>query len=198
MAAQVLIHSIYTRASKPVAIVPLVLSQLPIKRRGLTEFTFSRYLAPWLSNYDGECIFLDADMLCLGDIYELAEIGRSNQKALSVVKNKQRFEWPSLMYFNSYQCRELTPEYIEEGKPHTLEWCSDIGELPSEWNHIVGYDVPRKDAKLVHFTAGIPCFTETRHCEYSNEWQEEVKQTVYTVDWEEIMGTSVHRKVVGK
>jgi lipopolysaccharide biosynthesis glycosyltransferase len=73
---QVLAHSIYKRASKPVSITPLVLSQLPIKRVGLTEFTYSRYLVPYLCGYEGLAIFMDADMLCLGDVHELVQSKR--------------------------------------------------------------------------------------------------------------------------
>ena len=31
-----------------------------------------------------------------------------------------------------------------------------IGELPARWNHLVGYDAPRADAALVHYTLGGP------------------------------------------
>jgi hypothetical protein len=62
----VLQWSIVRNASKPVQIVPLVLPQLPLKRRGLTEFTFTRYLPPYLCNYRGTSIFLDADMVVEG------------------------------------------------------------------------------------------------------------------------------------
>lgn len=199
IAAQVLMHSIYTRASKPVSITPLVLSQLPIKRRGLTDFTFSRYLVPFLDDYIGRSIFMDADMLCLGDVYELVDLA-DPMAAVSVVKNKQRFEWPSLMVFNNAMCRRLAPDWIDskDTAPQSLSWAKDIGELPPDWNHLVGYDRKTPDAKLVHFTSGIPCWPETKDCEYSAEWQAERKACNSTVSWEELMGKSIHReKVLG-
>jgi len=55
-------HSILETASGPVSVTPLILSTLPITRRGLTPFTFSRFLVPWLCNYQGHALFLDADM----------------------------------------------------------------------------------------------------------------------------------------
>lgn len=195
IAVQVLAHSIYRRASKPVAITPLVLSQLPLKRVGLTEFTFTRYLAPYLCNYHGQAIFMDADMLCMGDVYELAELA-SPTAGVSVVKNKMRFEWPSLMVFNNHLCKRLTPELIETGNPQTLDWSDEVGELPAEWNHCVGYDQPNPNTKLAHFTQGIPCFPEVRGCEYTDEWMAEARACASTVPWAEIMGSSVHAKPV--
>ena len=199
IAAQVLMHSIYTRASKPVSITPLVLAQLPIKRKGLTEFTYSRYMVPRLCNYFGNALFLDADMLVLDDIWKLDDLCAPQMKGVSVVPHeKRKFERPSLMYFNNARCRRLTPELIETGVPQTLDWADSIGEIPSEWNHLVGYDNQRTDAKIVHFTQGIPCFPETKDHEYSAEWHREAKQTCSTVSWEAIMGNSVHRQAVLK
>ena len=198
IAFQVLAHSIYTRSSVPVAIHPLYIDQLPIKRMGLTQFTYSRYLVPWLSKYRGISIFLDADMLVIGDIYELY-LEANLHSDVCVVKNRQKFEWASMMVFNNERCKKLTPEYIEDpkSKPMTFEWTENIGDLPAEWNHCVGYDVPRETAKLVHFTQGIPCFPETQNCEYAKEWQEEYKLANSTVPWADIMGNSVHKARMG-
>ena len=197
IAPQVLSNSIWKRASGPVSITRLQLNQLPLKRVGLTEFTYSRYLVPFLCGYEGRAIFMDADMLCLGDVYELDRICASQDAGVCVVKNPRlRFEWPSMMHFNNNKCIELTPDIIETGNPQSLDWSARIGEAPSEWNHLVGYDPPRADAKLVHFTQGIPCFKETTGCEYEAEWVEEMKAGNATVSWQEIMGNSVHAKPV--
>jgi len=198
IAFQVLAHSIYTRCSVPVSITPLYIDQLPIKRMGLTQFTYTRYLVPWLSKYQGRSIFLDADMLVLGDIYELYTLADPS-KDVCVVKNRQKFEWASMMVFNNERCKKLTPQYIDDptSKPMTFEWTDNIGELPNEWNYCVGYDVSRETEKLIHFTQGIPCFSETQSCEYAKEWQEEYKLANSTVPWEDIMGSSVHKARMG-
>src|SRR3972149_2649516 len=82
--------SIITRTEYPVAITPLVPHHLPLRRSGLTPFTFSRFLVPWLCNYEGWALFLDADILVLGDVSEL--FAQVNDKyAVMVVKNKMRF-----------------------------------------------------------------------------------------------------------
>ena len=198
VAFQVLAHSIYTRCSVPVAITPLWRDSLPVKRSGLTEFTYTRYLVPWLSKYQGISIFLDADMLVLSDLYELyREMPLSAD--VGVVKNREKFEWASMMVFNNERCKSLTPQFIEDpaSKPMVFKWTDNIHELPSEWNHCVGYDVPRETAKLVHFTQGIPCFPETENCEYAQEWIDEYKQANSTVTWNEIMGNSVHKARMG-
>jgi len=195
VAAQVLAHSIWARASKPVSIIMLRLNQLPLKRVGLTQFTFSRYLVPLLCDFAGTALFMDADMLCLADICELWKL--ADESPVSVVKNPNlRFEWPSLMFFRNELCKNLTLEFIENGNPQSLAWASKIGEFPAEWNHLVGYDKPRTDAKNVHFTQGIPCFPETKHCEYWQAWQDEIRKANGSVPWADIMGDSIHAKRV--
>ena len=192
-------HSIAQACSKPVSITPLIHRQLPIKRTGLTEFTFTRYLVPWLCNYEGHALFIDADMLCLGDI---AELPWDSTHAVSVVHHteselvpgfKLYFERASVMLFNCEKCKVLTPEYIESGSPQSLEWAGGVGELPREWNHLVGYDNP-KPAKLVHYTQGIPCFPETSKDEYAEPWVKAAQHAMGTVSWQEIMGPSVHAR----
>jgi hypothetical protein len=188
-------HSIEKRASKRVSVEPIRIEWTPITRRGLTDFTFARYAVPYLCGYEGSAIFMDADILVLGDVYDLAKQG--GKHPVTVQKGLQRFEWPSVMVFNNERCQELTPEYINNpnSEPQALGWAGSIGSLPAEWNHCVGYDKPAP-AKLVHYTAGIPCWPETDGCEYSKEWHEELKDATSTVSWDELMGNSVHADMV--
>ena len=80
----VLADSILRQASQPVSIVPLALTCLKEhywRQRGgkeSTEFSISRFLVPYLSNYEGYSLFMDCDMLVQFDIcdvmlYALAE-----------------------------------------------------------------------------------------------------------------------------
>ena len=140
----VLVESIIKNSSKPVAITPLRLSTLPIGRAGLTEFTFTRFLCPWLQDYRGFALFLDSDMLVLGDVAELFQTAESApDKQVHIVPNPERFEWSSVMLFNCTECQNLTPDYIETAeKLHGItEWAEPdrVGHLPLEWNHLVGY-----------------------------------------------------------
>lgn len=189
-----LINSIYRQSSVPVSITPIVLSQVPLERRGLTEFTYSRFLTPYLSNYEGWSLFLDADILLRADIAELFALA-DDRYTVMVSKNEHKFEWASVMLFNNAKCGILTPEYIEKAEGlHGIGFANpdEIGDLPREWNHLVGYDEPRSDAKLVHYTQGIPYWPETRDCEYSKEWWHEFDELERAQSWETIMGPSIH------
>ncbi len=195
----VLQNSILRRTTEPVAILPLKIETLPIDRQGLTPFTWTRFLVPWMMSGLGWALFLDSDMLCLGDICELFRMVEKEKdpKAVYVVKGPARFEWAALMMFNCAHPanRELTPTAIEQAKNlHTIGWLDDhlIGEFPREWAHTVLYDEPRKDAKLVHYTAGIPIFPETSGCEYTQEYAAEIQQTTSIAIWQTLMGKSVH------
>lgn len=191
LAYNVLQHSIVSNSSKPVQVTPLILRQLPIKRRGLTEFTYSRFLVPYLCDFKGKALFMDADMVVTGDIAELFDSDDMN--AVSVMQDQQRFEWASVMMFQCSACRQLTPEYIddEKNKLYDLAWAPYVGELPKEWNHCVGYAEPRDDAKLYHYTQGIPAFYETADAE-PGPWLQAHRAATHTVPWRDLMGKSVH------
>jgi lipopolysaccharide biosynthesis glycosyltransferase len=198
VACHVLSHSIHARASTPVAVTPLMLSQLggifwrerhPLQS---TDFSFSRFLTPHLSGYSGWSLFMDCDMLMLADIAELWAL-RDDRYAVMVVKHdhvpkeerkflnepQSKYEkknWSSVMLFNNARCRALTPEYVNTASGldlHQFKWLGNddlIGALPDRWNHLVGYNPPRRDAALVHYTLGGPYFEQYRDCEYSKEW----------------------------
>lgn len=197
-----LAHSILRRASAPVAIVPLMQSQLQglyTRPRGpteSTEFSLTRFLVPALSGYRGWSVFMDCDMLCRADVSELeAHIRRQPEKAVLVCqhdyvpKTERKFlgqvqtkyprkNWSSLMIFNNQRCAHLTPEYVNTASGldlHRFNWLEDgqIGDLPLEWNWLVGEYDYKPDAKIVHYTLGGPYFDEYRDCDYADEWRAE-------------------------
>lgn len=195
VAAAVAAHSCWTRASEPVAIVRLQLLQLPITRRGLTEFTYSRFLVPWLSGFQGWSLFLDADMLCLDNVADLVALGRSQEPAaVHVVQHRQRFEWSSLMLFDNARCQALTPAFVEDSNNALFDFkfADRVASLPPEWNHLVGYNEPNRRAKIVHFTKGVPVWAETEQCEFAEEWRAELRRLNSSVSFRELMGRSVH------
>lgn len=190
IAYSILQYSIVRRVSKPVQIIPLVLSQLPITRKGLTEFTYSRFLVPHLCYYKGLALFLDADMLCLGDIAEIFAL--KDSAPVQVVKNKEKFEWPSLMLFDCSQLHNLTPDFVQTSKTlFNMNWAA-VGELPLEWNFCVGYDKPETIPKLIHYTQGVPVWPETEGCDYAELWHQERRAMMSTCSFEELMGHSIH------
>jgi hypothetical protein len=92
IAYHVLCHSILSRASIPVAFIPL--RQDALRKEGIytrertalesTAFSFTRFLVPYLSGYWGTSVFCDCDMLMRVDIAELiAECGRKAVKCLT-------------------------------------------------------------------------------------------------------------------
>lgn len=189
----VLRWSIERRATRPVSITPLILPQLPITRTGLTQFTYTRYAVPALCGFRGKALFLDSDMLCLGNIGEL--FAMEFEESVAVVTNKERFEWPSMMLFNCDGCTDLSIQYIndETTKPQSFNWARNgVASLPSEWNHCVGYDEPCEGVKLVHYTMGTPGFKERRKCEYAQEWFDELESMTFQASILEIHGRSIH------
>ena len=198
IAFDVLAHSIQRRASHPVSITPVRLEQLEgVFRRERnplqsTEFSFSRFLVPWMCDYQGWAVFMDCDMLMRDDIARLwqlrderyavqvvkhVHVPREEVKFLGAVQTKyEKKNWSSVMLINCGACRALTPDYVNSAtglQLHQFKWLEGdnlIGGIPHQWNHLVGFDRPRADASLVHFTIGGPYFQEYRDCEYSAEW----------------------------
>jgi hypothetical protein len=204
-----LAHSILRRASVPVAIAPLMRSQLTgiyTRERGpteSTEFSLTRFLVPYLSGYSGWSVFMDCDMLCLADIAELAaQIERQPDKAVLVCKHDYvprterkflgqlqtkypRKNWSSLMVFNNARCRALSPAHVNTAaglELHRFAWTEDasIGEIPLEWNWLVGEYPPSARAKIVHYTLGGPYFDDYRDCDYAAEWLAEFESMRHT------------------
>jgi len=194
-----LAHSILRRSSIPVTIAPLMRGQLgDVYRRARgptesTEFSLTRFLVPYLSGFSGWSIYMDCDMLCRTDIAGLARemerqadnavlvckhdyVPKRERKFLDQVQTKYpRKNWSSLMLFNNERCRALTPDYVNSApglELHRFGWIDDaaIGELPLEWNWLVGEYAYNPGAKIVHFTIGGPYFDEYRRCDYAAEW----------------------------
>jgi hypothetical protein len=209
VAWHVLSHSILARASQPVAVIPLALNNLGTlmrrERNALqsTDFSFSRFLTPYLSQYEGWSIFMDCDMLVLDDIAALYDL-RDERYAVMCVQHDHRPQetvkflgapqtaygkknWSSVMLFNNARCQALTPDYVNQASGlelHQFKWLQNdelIGALPDRWNHLVGYDAPRADAANVHFTIGGPYFDEYADCEHADAWRAE-KAAMLRVD----------------
>lgn len=195
----VLSTSIVTRTAEPVLVGPISSMNTPCNRQGLTPFTWARFLVPWLCNYEGWALFLDADIMLRADVNELFKLA-DDRHAVMVSKGPMKFEWASVMLFNCAHPdnRILTPEFVEttDCGLHQINWTKAAGELPGEWNHLVGYDVSNADAKLVHFTQGVPAWPETAGCEHSGDWQADAQLAFSAQPWQMILGNSVHAKPV--
>lgn len=200
VAYHVLCHSILRHSSIPVSFTPINKRNIPEFDRGLedgsTEFSFSRFLTPYLAGYTGHALFMDCDMLATGDVADILK-GVRLDKDVYVVKhdyqpkpgikflgNTQHVypkkNWSSVMLFNCFTspCKSLRPDVVNTatGKYlHQFEWTDElrIGALGPEWNHLVGEYEPNPNAKIVHFTLGTPCFDGYEDQEWAHEWFKE-------------------------
>lgn len=177
-------QSVIQNASKPVSFIPLaknMLGSFDGRRDGSNDFIYSRFLIPYLCDFRGHALFFDGDMVVNADVAELWKM-REYFTAVKVVKHdyKTKFpvkylgnknedyprkNWSSVILWNcgSHFNSVLTPKYLAgvTGEVlHRFQWLNDerIGELPAEWNHLVGEYPDREDAKCYHYTIGTPCF----------------------------------------
>lgn len=199
-------NSIIRQASKPVSIIPLALNLFndytETHTDGSNQFIYSRFLVPHLMGYQGHAIFMDGDMIVRGDIVELWELAnpymdvqvvkhdyktKMTEKYLgSKNEDYPRKNWSSVILWNcnSWTNRRLTPEWIENAtgaELHRFTWIPDdrIGELPKEWNWLPDEYGENKDAKLLHYTLGTPCFHEFATTPQGDEWHRERILTDY-------------------
>ncbi len=192
-------QSIIEKSTVPIRFIPLAVNTLKnykeIHQDRSNDFIYSRFLTPYLNNYQGWAIFADGDMICQADIKELWDL-RDPNKALLVVKHKYqtkqkekylgninenypRKNWSSLILWNCSHPKHkiLTPDFIasQTGKYlHRFSWLddNDIGELPKEWNWLaIEYPI-NTSAKLIHYTLGAPCFLDYRDSDMSLQWLE--------------------------
>lgn len=173
-----------------------VISNAPMS----TEFAISRFFVPILSETAGydAAVFLDCDMLVRADMAELFAM-LDPDKAIQVVQHDyepaetvkmdnrtqtsyERKNWSSVMLWNLNHpaTRLLTIEKLNSwaGRAlHQFKWLEDseIGALPKEWNHLVGVYAPDPDARIVHFTLGIPSMAGYENSEHADEWRAELQ-----------------------
>lgn len=195
-------NSVFQHTRESVAITPVTSQWLtrPKDPKQSNDFAFARFLVPWLCEYQGWALWMDCDVLVRADVRELFDLA-DPEKAVQVVKhdytprdsvkylgNRQhaypRKNWSSVILFNNARCRRLSQTYVDRApglELHQFQWLKDeeIGELPKEWNHLVGEYEPNPDAKLVHYTVGGPWFHQYKGCEFSSEWQDELMKVTY-------------------
>ena len=202
VAYHVLCNSILKRSSGPVAFTPIYKKNIPGfvrgKEDGSTDFSFSRFLTPYLSGYEGQSIFMDCDMLVRCDLYEVMDYcGTENDVYVVqhdyIPKNGNKFlgnknpaypkkNWSSFMVFNNEKCKKLTLDAVntESGKYlHRLEWADSVGSLPLKYNHLVGEYEKNNLAEIIHFTLGTPCFKGYENQEWAKEWFDELQDAIY-------------------
>lgn len=193
------VHSVIKRASIPVEFIPV--SGLG----GSNAFTLSRFLVPYLSGFTGRAIFMDAsDMLMLADVKDLADLF-DPACAVQVVKhpdyqsqhdrkyigtqmecdqtNYRRKNWTSVMLMNCDHpaWMGVVPEVVKAATP--IHWLTlsnlkdhEIGELDPSWNVLIDEGQDDTNAKVLHWTAGIPRFKHYQNARRSKDWFREMEE----------------------
>lgn len=211
-------HSIFARSSQPVAIIPVNIANFkglytrPRDPRQSNEFSFSRFLVPYLSDYQGYAVFFDCDMMLRADISEMFEVvKRDPGKAVYVVKhdyeprddikylNNVQYKYPKKNWSSVvlWDCshsanKSVTLDFVNTATPaelHRFSWLKDeeIGSLDVRWNWLVGeYDEPPIDVKNVHWTVGGPYFEEYKNVDFSEEWYAEFERMKYCLQKDSI------------
>ena len=204
MAYQVLKFSLERITTKPIRVVPIrldVVQRMGLYRRAFsvmdgqrydmidgrpfsTDFSFTRFLVPFLNMFEGKALYMDCDMymrtdvadlfdLCNLDYYPLWCVHHEYEpEASSKMDNKvqepyRRKNWSSLIMFNcahdAHKNLSIDDINTQSGRwLHGFEWLpdkeADIGRIPEEWNWLDGHSDPNLEAKNVHFTTGGPWF----------------------------------------
>lgn len=202
-------RSLFKHTSIPLDIWPI--KQTDMRERNLywrehdplssTEFTFTRFLVPYLMDYKGWALFCDCDFLFRGDIAGIQDY-MDGAKAVYVVKHNYnpperikmdgaqqtqypRKNWSSFMLINcghEQVKKNLTLDMVNTATGlylHRFQWLTNdvIGELPIAYNYLEGWhnkeDCPNPIG--VHFTRGGPWFRDYMHVEYGDEWMKEAR-----------------------
>lgn len=195
-----------TKHSQQINVSPLIKSDLeeqgffnrPNDQLAATEFTYTRFLAPFLNDFKGVCLFCDSDFVWECDIYEalspyIDEMLRENKAVYCVQHNYvpaeekkmdgriqtvyPRKNWTSLLLFNCdhEDTKNLTLENVNNKTPawlHRLAWCKDenIGSLPHTFNYLVGTYHDLENPKAIHYTDGGPWHYLYRDTEFAANW----------------------------
>ena len=192
------VQSLIDSSSIPLSITPLAENNLNIYNEkhldGTNKFTYSRFLVPYLMNFKGWAIYFDGDMVCLSDVKDLIRNFDTN-KAVNVIKhdyktknsvkyfgqkneNYPRKNWSSVIIWNCehHKNKVLTPDFIESMNGaflHRFKWLDnvEIGELDKKWNWLAVEYPEIKDANLIHYTLGTPCFEEYKNTSMADYWK---------------------------
>jgi len=171
----------------------------PVDKLASTEFTFTRFLIPELTNFDGWALFMDCDMILTTDIKKLFDQADDKyavmcvhhdykvQEGVKMDGQKQtvypRKNWSSVVLWNCGHPsnKVVTTDLINDPETtgkymHRFSWLKDeeIGELDHTWNYLVGVYDDYEKPNLIHYTEGGPWFENYRECEFADLWKKEL------------------------
>ena len=161
-----------------------------------TGHAIARFFVPDLCHHEGWALFTDGDILVRSDLSRLFALA-DPQYAVMVVKHPplletgvkkdglpqtsyERKNWSSVMLFNCAHpanAERLTLKTLNmwPGRDlHRFLWLENdqIGELPAEWNHLVGVsaDVPDEQIAIAHYTLGTPSVVGHECDRFAEDW----------------------------
>lgn len=193
----VFVSSLYRHTKAPVSVSRV--SGDP--QGGTNAFSHARFLVPSLCGFEGWALWCDgADMLVRADVSELWDM-RNPEMAVQVVPHDYktswvrkyrgtamesenadypRKNWSSLILWNcGHPSNRVLQDWQVERQAssflHRFEWLDDseIGFLPPEWNVLIGEQ--EAEAKIAHYTYGIPWFPQYADAKYADEWRREIQ-----------------------
>lgn len=162
-----------------------------------TDFAVSRFLVPTLCQ-NGWALFTDCDVVFLRNAHELLSLA-DKRYAVQVVKHNyepsgtlkmdyqpqvpySRKNWSSVMLFNCDHPanRRLSLHDVNNRRGlhlHQFYWLhhSEIGELPAEWNWLVGEQPRPENPAIAHFTLGVPSMKGYENCAHNELWWDEYR-----------------------
>jgi len=192
-------QSIIQNTTQPVLFLPLALNLFDNYKEnhndGSNSFIYTRFLTPYLFDFQGWAIFADGDMICNADLSMLWNLKDENKAVMCVkhdykTKAKEKYlgninqdyprkNWSSLVIWN---CKHpankiLTPDFVMKQSGaflHRFQWLEDnlIGELDPQWNWLVTEYPDNQSANLLHYTLGTPCFKDYQNSEMAELWYE--------------------------
>ena len=117
-------------------------------KAGCTGFTTHRYLVPKLCGFEGFAIYLDVDMIVLGDLSELWSYRQAGKWCIT----RAREDAVSVIDCSAF--RDMPPDSVLQSRIGKTAGIEQVGEryevcIPEEWNVL---DQLTDDAKLVHYT----------------------------------------------
>ena len=208
IAFHTLVQSIVEKATVYFEIIPLNIRNLPVYARKRdpkqsNEFSFTRFLVPYLSSYRGVSIYFDCDMMLRVDIAEILQevedkpvyvvkhdyVPKDEYKYLGTKQYKYpRKNWSSVVVWNcSHPSNKIiTPDFVntaDSSELHQFKFLEDdeIGELDIRWNWLVGeYGAPPIGVKNVHWTLGGPYLNDYKDVDFAEEWTTVLKNVINT------------------
>ena len=204
IAYQVCKRSILDTATVPVEIIPLRLDKLRSSGwytreqdvLGSTEFTFSRFMVPYLTDYKGWALFIDCDFIFKKDVAHLFEL-KDDKYAVMCAHHDYtpkegskmdgqaqlpypRKNWSSMVLWNcehpsnkKVDLRLINDKKTSGAFLHRFSWLADkeVGAITHQWNWLVGWYKEPQDGTpwALHYTEGGPWFEGFENYTHSQE-----------------------------